>query len=113
MRYAILIGCLLAANAACADTFKCQTRDGRTVFSDHACDKGEVIEDIQPAESTSDPEAARREVERQRAVADRMGAENDAARKRSGGAASLPDYSSPPPSWPPPTPLSPSSSYTR
>lgn len=111
MRYGILLILLACALPAQADAFKCRTASGEVVFSDVACDRGEVITKVQPSESVADREAAERELARQKAVADRIAAENEAARKKSAGAASLPDYSSPPPKWPDPTPLSPSATY--
>lgn len=108
MRSGILIACLICALPAHADAFKCRTPSGEIVYSDVACDKGEVITKIRPSESASDPEAARREVERQKTIADRTAAENELARKKPAGVATMPDYSSPSPKWPDPTPVSPS-----
>jgi hypothetical protein len=108
MRYGILFFLLAFSLQAQADAFKCRTPTGDVVFSDVPCDKGEVITKVKPAESVGDPVAAQREVERQKAIADRTAAENEAARKKPAGVASMPDYSSPPPKWPDPTPVSPS-----
>lgn len=108
MRYGILMFLLVCALPAHADAFKCRTPNGEVVFSDVACDRGEVITKVKPSESTGDPEAAQRELERQKVIADRTAAENEAARKKAAGVASMPDYSSPPPKWPDPTPVSPS-----
>ncbi|NTV70832.1 MAG: DUF4124 domain-containing protein [Azonexaceae bacterium] len=109
MRYAILVVLLLASSASQADVFTCHTRSGDVVYSDVPCEKGSVIEKISPSESVSDPEAARKELERQKAYTERQAAENARARAAAPMPAILPDYSSPPPSPSPPTPLSPSS----
>lgn len=93
-----------------AEVFKCLSPSGETVFSDVPCDEGEKFEKVRPSESVSDPVAAKQELERQRAYAERVAAENEAARQSREGASSLPEYASPPPSWPAETPLSPSTS---
>ena len=110
MRYNILLALLLASGASQADVFTCHTRSGEVVYSDLPCDKGAVIEKISPSESVSDPVAAQKELERQKAYAERQAAENARERAAAPMPAILPDYSSPPPKSPPPTPLSPSSS---
>lgn len=110
MRYTILLALLLASTATQADVFTCHTRSGDVVYSDVPCDKGSRIEKISPSESVSDPVAAQKELERQKAYTERQAAENARARAAAPMPAILPDYSSPPPSSPPPTPLSPSSS---
>jgi hypothetical protein len=110
MRYGIFLALLFCANASLADVYTCQTRSGETVYSDVPCAKGSTIEKISPSESESDPVAAQRELERQKAYVERQAAENAKTQGRSSGIAILPDYSSPPPKAPPPTPLSPSTS---
>src|SRR5574343_1129668 len=110
MRYGIFLALLLCANAAQADVFTCQTPAGETVYSDVPCAKGATIERITPSESEPDPAAAQRELERQKAYVERQAAENAKGKGKVGGIAILPDYSSPPPQSPPPTPLSPSTS---
>ncbi|WP_162888664.1 DUF4124 domain-containing protein [Dechloromonas sp. HYN0024] len=109
MRYPILFVLLLCANPSHAAVFTCHTRSGEIVYSDIPCDKGATIEKVSPSESISDPDAARRELERQKAYAATQAAENARARAAAPGPAILPDYASPPPSWPAPTPLSPAS----
>jgi len=110
MRYAIFLAMLFCADASLADVFTCQTPSGETVYSDVPCAKGSTIEKISPSESGSDPVAAQRELERQKAYVERQAAENAKTSGKAGGIAILPDYSSPPPKWPPPTPVSPSTS---
>lgn len=110
MRNGIFLALLLCANAAQADVFTCQTPSGETVYSDVPCAKGAAIERITPSESEPDPVAAQRELDRQKAYVERQAAERAKATGRPSGIAILPDYSSPPPKSPPPTPLSPSSS---
>ena len=110
MRYNILLALLIASTASQADVYTCYTRSGEVVYSDLPCDKGEVIKKISPSESVSDPVAAQKELERQKAYAERQAAENARARAAAPLPAILPDYSSPPPVAPAPTPLSPSSS---
>lgn len=109
MRYTILLALLIASSASQADIFTCHTRSGAVVYSDLPCDKGTVIDRISPSESVSDPVAAQKELERQKAYTERQAAENARARAAAPMPAILPDYASPPPSSPPPTPLSPSS----
>lgn len=111
MRHTILLALLLASTATQADVFTCHTRSGDVVYSDLPCDKGAVIEKISPSESVSDPVAAQKELERQKAYTERQAAENARTRAAAPMPAILPDYSSPP-SSPPPTPLSPPSSGT-
>lgn len=106
MRRALLLLLLACAVTARAEVFKCLAPSGATVFSDVPCDEGEKFQKVRPSESLSDPAAAQRELERQRVHAERVAAENEAARQSKAGAGALPDYSSPPPS------LSPSSSET-
>uniref|UniRef100_Q47F28 DUF4124 domain-containing protein n=1 Tax=Dechloromonas aromatica (strain RCB) TaxID=159087 RepID=Q47F28_DECAR len=109
MRYSVFFALLLCSNVSSADVFTCHTSSGETVYSDIPCAKGAVIEKISPSESDSDPATAKQELERQKAYTARQAAEN--ARERAAtGPAILPDYSSPPPASPAPTPLSPSSS---
>jgi hypothetical protein len=110
MRNGIFLVLLLCANAALADVFTCQTPSGETVYSDVPCAKGATIERITPSESEHDPVAAQREVERQKAYVERQAAENAKTRGRTSGIGILPDYSGPPPKWPAPTPVSPSTS---
>jgi hypothetical protein len=110
MRYSILLALLLASSASQATVFTCHTRSGEVVYSDLPCDKGTTIEKISPSESVSDPVAAQKELERQKAYVERQAAENARERAAVRGPAILPDYASPPPQSPPPTPLSPSSS---
>jgi hypothetical protein len=110
MRNGIFLVLLLGANLALADVFTCQTPSGETVYSDVPCAKGSTIERISPSESEPDPVAAQRELERQKAYVERQAAENAKTTGRTSGIAILPDYSSPPPKSPPPTPLSPSTS---
>lgn len=110
MRYGIFLALLLCANTTLADVFTCQTPSGETVYSDVPCAKGATIERITPSESEPDPAAAQRELERQKAYVERQAAENARTGGKTGGIAILPDYSSPPPKSPPPTPLSPSTS---
>lgn len=96
MRRSILL-LLLCSMTVQADVFKCQTPSGAIVFSDVPCDEGEKFQKVQPSESASDPAAAQRDLERQRAYAERVAAENEAARQSKAGVSSLPDYSSAPP----------------
>jgi hypothetical protein len=110
MRYAIFLALLCCANASLADVFTCQTPSGETVYSDVPCAKGATIERITPSESEPDPVAAQRELERQKAYVERQAAENAKGQGRSSGIAILPDYSGPPPKWPEPRPVSPSTS---
>jgi hypothetical protein len=107
MRYAIYLVLLAWSATVHADVFKCQTPAGDAVFSDTPCDQGEMFKKVRPSESVSDPNAARLELERQRAYTDKVTAENAAARQAAAGIATLPDYSSPPPASPEPRPLSP------
>jgi len=113
MRYAIFLVLLFCSATAGADVYKCLTPSGEAFFSDSPCEKGKTIEQTRPSESVSDPDAARQEVERQRAYVERQAAENEAAKRAAPGVAQLPGESSPPPSWPEPRPLSPSSTVTR
>jgi len=110
MRYSIFPACLLCFNVAYADVFTCQTPSGETVYSDLPCGKGAIIERISPSESVSDPVAAQKELERQKAYTERQAAENARARSASPMPAILPEYVSPPHSPSGPTPLSPPSS---
>lgn len=110
MRNGIFLVLLLGANVALADVFTCQTPSGETVYSDVPCAKGSTIERISPSESEPDPVAAQRELERQKAYVERQAAENAKTSGKTGGIAILPDYSGPPPKWPAPTPVSPSTS---
>jgi hypothetical protein len=110
MRRTIFLLLLACSMTSQAEVFKCLSPSGETVFSDVPCDDGEKFQKVLPSESVSDPAAAQRELERQRAYAERVAAENEAARRSREGANSLPEYASPPPSWPPATPLSPSTS---
>lgn len=97
MRRSILLLLLLCSMAAQADVFKCLTPSGAIEFSDVPCDEGEKFQKVQPSESVSNPAAAQRDLERQRAYAERVAAENEAARQSKAGVSSLPDYSSVPP----------------
>jgi hypothetical protein len=110
MRYVIFPALLLCLNAAYADVFTCQTPAGETVYSDLPCVKGAVIEKITPSESVSDPVAAQKELERQKAYTERQAAENARGRATSPMPAILPEYVNPPHTPSVPTPLSPSSS---
>lgn len=110
MRRYIFLLVLACSMTSQADVFKCLSPAGETVFSDVPCDEGEKFQKVRPSESVSDPVAAKRELDRQRAYADRVGAENEAARQSREGASSLPEYVSPELSRPSETPLSPSSS---
>jgi len=110
MRRYIFLLVLACSMTSQAEVFKCQSPSGETVFSDVPCDEGEKFEKVRPSESASDPAAAQRELARQRAYAERVAAENEAARQSREGAGALPEYSSPPPSWPSETPRSPSTS---
>ncbi|MDP2881221.1 MAG: DUF4124 domain-containing protein [Azonexus sp.] len=110
MRYSILLALLLASTASQADVFTCHTPSGEVIYSDLPCDKGAMIKKISPSESVSDPVAAQKELERQKAYVERQAAENARDRAAVRGPAILPDYASPPPKSPAPTPLSPSSS---
>lgn len=112
MCYGFVFALLFASVAAQADTFTCRTPSGQIVYSDLPCAKGEIIDRISPSESVPDPEAAQRELARQKAYADKQAAENAKARAATPGVAILPDRSSPPPTWPAPTPVSPSSSIS-
>lgn len=112
MRFIIVIAILFATSASRADVFTCYTRSGEVFYSDLPCRKGMTIEKITPSESVSDPVAAQKELERQKAYTERQAAENARARATVRMPAILPDYSSPPPVSPAPTPLSPSSSGT-
>lgn len=110
MRRTVFLLLLACSMTSQAEVFKCLSPSGETVFSDVPCDEGEKFKKVRPSESVSDPVAAQRELERQRAYAERVAAENEAARQSREGASSLPEYASPPPSWPPETPLSPPTS---
>lgn len=110
MRYNILLVLLVVSSASQADVFTCHTRSGEIFYSDLPCRKGMTIEKISPSESESDPVAAQKELERQKAYTERQAAENARARAVAPMPAILPDYASPPPAWPAPTPLSPPSS---
>lgn len=110
MRRYIFLLALACSMTSQAEVFKCLSPSGETVFSDVPCDEGEKFQKVRPSESESDPVAAKRELERQRAYAERVAAENEAARQSREGASSLPEYASPPLSWPAETPLSPSTS---
>lgn len=112
MRYGLFLVFLFCSGLSHADVFTCRTPAGEVVYSDLPCLKGETIDKITPSESASDPEAAQRELERQKAYAKMLAAENAKAKKLAPGPALLPDRSSPPPTWPGPTPVSPSSSGT-
>lgn len=107
-RYIFLLVLLACSMTSQAEVFKCLSPSGETVFSDVPCDEGEKFQKVRPSESVSDLVAAKRELERQRAYADRAAAENEAARQSREGASSLPEYVSPSPSWPSETPRSPS-----
>lgn len=109
-RYIFLLVLLACSMTSQAEVFKCLSPSGETVFSDVPCDEGEKFQKVRPSESVSDPVAAKRELERQRAYADRAAAENEAARQSREGASSLPEYVSPALSRPSETPLSPSTS---
>ncbi|HJV93861.1 MAG TPA: DUF4124 domain-containing protein [Azonexus sp.] len=110
MRRYIFLLVLACSMTSQADVFKCLSPAGETVFSDVPCDEGEKFQKVRPSESVSDPVAAKRELERQRAYAERVAAENEAARQSKEGVSSLPENVSPSPSWPAETPLSPSTS---
>nr|MBL8412205.1 DUF4124 domain-containing protein [Dechloromonas sp.] len=101
MRYftGLLVACCLSS--AQADVFRCVAPSGDVIVSDTPCDEGERFSKTRPSESVQDTEAARRELARQKAYADRVSAENEAGRRSTSGAFSLPDESSPPPA---PTP---------
>lgn len=100
MRYLSGLVLMFCFSVAHADVFKCVTPAGETVFADTACDNGEQFEKVRPSESVSDPELARRELERQRAFAAKIAAENEAARKSTSGAAGLPEAPNSPASSP-------------
>lgn len=110
MRFLIIPALLLGFNVAYADVFTCQTPAGETVYSDLPCVKGAIIEKITPSESVSDPVAAQKELERQKAYTDRQAAENARGRSTLPMPAILPEYANPPHTPSVPTPLSPSSS---
>lgn len=93
----LLLVCVCSANA---DTFRCIEPSGLVVFSDTPCDNGKKFSKIRPSESVQDTDAARRQIEQQKAYAERAAAENEAARRSTAGASSLPDQSSPPPGSP-------------
>jgi len=112
MRHTFVLVFLLIASLSRADVFTCQTRSGGVVYSDLPCDKGMIIEKISPSESVSDPVAARKELERQKAYTENIAAENARARAAAPRPAILPDYGSPPPASSEPRPLSPPSSGT-
>lgn len=92
MRRSILLLLLLCSMTAQADVFKCLSPSGAVVFSDVPCDEGEKFQKVQPSESVPNPAAAQRDLERQRAYAERVAAENEAARQSKAGVSSLPDY---------------------
>lgn len=100
MRYLLVLVPMFCFSLAQAEAFKCVTAAGEVVFADTACDNGEQFEKVRPSESVSDPELARRELERQRAYAAKIAAENDAARKNTSGAAALPELATSPMSSP-------------
>ncbi len=97
MRYLLGVFLLFCVSTVSAEAFRCVGSGGEIVFSDTPCDDGERFSKIRPSESTQDTEAARRALEQQKAYAERLATENEAARRSKGGAASLPDESSPPP----------------
>lgn len=113
MRYSILLLVLACAGLAHADAYKCLSPSGQVFFSDTACDRGERFEKVVPTDAVSDPAAARSEVERQRDYAEKRAAERERPKPAGTGMATLPDYSSPPPSFPPPRPVSPSSTTSN
>nr|WP_265945703.1 DUF4124 domain-containing protein [Dechloromonas sp. A34] len=80
MRRTIFLLLLACSMTSQAEVFKCRSPSGETVFSDVPCDEGEKFEKVRPSESVSDPVAAKRELERQRAYAERVAAENEAVR---------------------------------
>jgi len=96
MRYGFLLAMLVCSATVQADAFKCTARSGEIIFSDTPCDDGEQFSKVIPSESVQDSEAARRELEKQKAYAERVAAENEAARKSTGGAVSLPETPSSP-----------------
>jgi hypothetical protein len=100
MRYLLVLVTMFCFSVAQAEVFKCVTPAGDAVFADTACDNGEQFEKVRPSESVSDPELARRELERQRAYAAKIAAENEAARKNTSGAAALPELPTSPMSSP-------------
>ncbi len=97
MRYFLGLILLFSISASYGETFRCVGKSGEIIVSDTACDEGERFSKIRPSESSQDTEAARRELAKQKAYADRVAAENEAARKSKEGALILPDQSSPPP----------------
>lgn len=97
MRYLLGVFLLFCVSTVNAEAFRCVGSGGEIVFSDTPCDDGERFSKIRPSESTQDIEAARRELEKQKAHAERLAAENEAARRSKAGASSLPDESSPSP----------------
>ncbi|MBL8430716.1 MAG: DUF4124 domain-containing protein [Dechloromonas sp.] len=97
MRFIIVIAILCATSASRADVFTCNTRSGEVFYSDLPCRKGMAIEKITPSESVSDPVAAQKELERQKAYTERQAAENARASAAVRMPAILPDYSSTPP----------------
>lgn len=68
-RYIFLLVLLACSMTSQAEVFKCLSPSGETVFSDVPCDEGEKFQKVRPSESVSDPVAAKRELERQRAHA--------------------------------------------
>ncbi|WP_428827376.1 DUF4124 domain-containing protein [Azonexus sp. IMCC34842] len=100
MRYLLGVLLLLCVSTVSAEAFRCVGSGGEIVFSDTPCDDGERFSKIRPSESTQDSEAARRALDKQKAYAERLAAENEAARRSKAGASSLPDESSPPPASP-------------
>lgn len=96
MRYLLGVFLLFCVSSVNAEAFRCVGPGGEVVFSDTPCDDGERFSKIRPSESTQDTEAARQALEKQKAYAERLAAENEAARRSKAGASSLPDESSSP-----------------
>ncbi len=99
MRKMLLLVCCMVLTSAHAEAFKCVSPAGKLIFSDLPCEDGEKFLEIRQSESVQNVEAARLEVKRQKGVADKAAAENEAARHSTAGVASLPDESAPAPAY--------------
>lgn len=112
MRYGLVL-LLVCSTSVHADAYKCLGPAGQTIFSDEPCYQGERIEKVRPSESGADPAVAKSDLARQRAYIESREAQKATTRQQTSGAAFLPDESNPPSSFPPPRPVSPSSSVTH
>ncbi|MCB4360284.1 DUF4124 domain-containing protein [Quatrionicoccus australiensis] len=109
MRYGLVL-LLVCSMSVHADAYKCQGPAGQTIFSDIPCER---IEKVRPSESGADPAVAKSDLDRQRAYINSREAQKATTRQQTSGASFLPDESNPPSSFPPPRPVSPSSTMTH